>query len=128
MGKKAAHTGDSPKDRSINMMDKFITRSNNREKQQPFQTKRRKSNDIPINLWPLKDQLEYWENRTDADRFDDKFPTYSHWIKQVQKKTGVHPSTFLDFTRKHKPMLEELFSKKTDVRTTASELGKLGVF
>ena len=27
MGKKAAHSGESPKDRSINMMDKFITRN-----------------------------------------------------------------------------------------------------
>ena len=32
MGKKAAHSGESPKDRSINMMDKFITRNDRRRK------------------------------------------------------------------------------------------------
>ena len=34
MGRKSAHTGESPKDRSINIMDKFITKNMNKEKHQ----------------------------------------------------------------------------------------------
>jgi hypothetical protein len=48
MGKKSAHTGESPKDRSINIMDKFITRNQNREKHQPFRSGIRKDPNIPI--------------------------------------------------------------------------------
>ena len=128
MGKKSAHTGESAKDRSINMMDKFITRNVNREKRNPFQTGRRKDPNIPINLWPLKDQLEYWESRTDADRFDDRYPAYSYWITEVQKKSGVYPTTFTDFTSKHRTTLKEMFEKKTTVREAVSELRKLGVY
>ena len=128
MGKKAAHSGESPKDRSINMMDKFITRNSNRQKNQPFQTQRRKADNIPMNLWPLKDQLEYWENRTDADRFDERFPSYSYWITAVQKKSGVYPTTFTDFTSKHRTLLKEMYAKKTDVSDAVYELRKLGVY
>ena len=35
MGRKSAHSGESPKDRSVNLMDKFITKNANREKNQP---------------------------------------------------------------------------------------------
>jgi len=128
MGKNAAHTGESAKDRSINMMDKFITRNVNREKRNPIKTGRRKDPNIPINLWPLKDQLDYWENRTDADRFDERYPVYSYWITEVQKKTGVYPTTFTDFTKNMKPMLTEMFEKKTSVRDAVSELRKRGVY
>ena len=71
MGRKSAHTGESPKDRSINIMDKFITKNMNKEKYQVQKSGRRKDPNIPIYMWPLKDQIEYWESRTDADRFND---------------------------------------------------------
>ena len=71
MGKKSVYSGESAKDRSINLMDKFISRTVNREKHLPKLPGRRKDPAVPINLWPLRDQLEYWETRTDADRFDE---------------------------------------------------------
>ena len=74
MGKKSAHTGMSPKDRSINLMDKFIRRNENRNRDMPFVSAIRKDSNIPIDQWPLKDQIEYWNGRTDKDRFTDKYP------------------------------------------------------
>ena len=94
MGRKSAHTGESPKDRSINIMDKFISKNMNKEKHLVRKPGIRKDPDLPIHMWPLKDQIEYWENRTDADRFDDAFPVYSFWIAEVQKQGGI--AAFID--------------------------------
>tara|TARA_R110000751_G_scaffold149106_1_gene254002 strand:- start:321 stop:707 length:387 start_codon:yes stop_codon:yes gene_type:complete len=128
MGKKSAHTGESPKDRSVNMMDKFITRNERRNKRQDVLPGRRKDPNVPINLWPLKDQIEYWDSRNDADRFIDKYPSYSYWIKAVQIRTAVHPRTFVDFTLKLKPELEVMYSNKTEIRDTVEYLRKNGVY
>ena len=128
MGKKAAHSGESPKDRSVNMMDKFITRNERRNKHKDLLPARRKSPDVPFNLWPLKDQIEYMNNRTDSDRFQDSYPAYSYWIDAVQKKSGVHPRTFVDWTLKLKPDLQEMYDKKTAVRDTVEYLRKQGVY
>ncbi len=128
MGKKAAHSGESPKDRSVNMMDKFITRNERRNKHKDLLPARRKSPDVPFNLWPLKDQIEYMNNRSSADWFNDKFPVYSYWIDAVQKKTGVHHRTFVDWTLKLKPDLKEMYDKKTAVRDAVEFLRKQGVY
>lgn len=128
MGKKAAHSGASPKDRSVNMMDKFITRNEKRNRHKDKLPARRKSPDVPFNLWPLKDQIEYAENRTDADRFDERYPVYSYWIDAVQKKSRVHPRTFIDFTYNMKDDLKEMYSKKTLVRDAVEVLRKRGVY
>ena len=100
MGKKAAHSGESPKDRSVNLMDKFITRNERRTKHLNHLPARRKDPNVPFNLWPLKDQIEYMENRTDAERFDENYPSYSYWNEAVQKKSKVYTRTFIDFTLK----------------------------
>ena len=84
MGKKSAHTGISPKDRSAILMDKFISRNANRMKDQPKLPARRKDPNVPLDLWPLKDQIEYWEARTDTDRFDEQYAAYSTWYQEVQ--------------------------------------------
>lgn len=128
MGKKAAHSGESPKDRSINMMDKFITRNDRRRKNHEQLPARRKSPDVPINMWPLKDQIEHANNRTDVDRFNDDYPAYSYWISAVQKKSGVYPRTFVDWTLKLKPDLQEMYNKKTSVPDTVEYLRKRGVY
>jgi hypothetical protein len=128
MGKKGAHSGQSPKDRSINLMDKFITRS---EKRNQFKEKlpaRRKDASVPLNLWPLKDQIEYWESKTISDQFDEMFPSYGHWYSAVQKKSGVYHSTFMDFTRPHKEHLMELYNKKTQITDAVYALQKLGIY
>jgi hypothetical protein len=128
MGKKSAHTGMSPKDRSINLMDKFITRNQNKNKDMPFRSAIRKDPNIPIDQWPLKDQIEYWENRTDADRFDTSYPIYSYWIDAVRQTSKVHPTFFADCTLKLKPMLQEMYDNKVSVREAVTELRKHGVY
>ena len=128
MGRKSAHTGESPKDRSINIMDKFISRNMNREKHQVQKSGRRKDPNIPIHMWPLKDQIEYWESRTDADRFDDAYPVYSFWISEVQKQTKVHPTFFNDNAIKLKVELQEMYDTKTMPKDAVAVLRKHGVY
>ena len=128
MGKKAAHSGESPKDRSVNMMDKFITRNERRNKHYDRLPARRKSPDVPFHMWPLKDQIEHHENRTSADRFAEDYPAYSYWIDAVQKKSKVHPRTFTDWTLKLKSDLLEMYNRKAAVRDTVEFLRKRGVY
>lgn len=128
MGRKSAHTGMSPKDRSINLMDKFISRNANREKDMPRLPERRKDKNVPINLWPLSDQIEYWQARTDADRFDDEYKVYSTWYDEVKQRSGIYPQTFLDFTAKLKPEMIEMWKNKIVPKTALLELRKLGVY
>jgi hypothetical protein len=128
MGRKSAHTGESPKDRSINIMDKFIARSNKKDAHKTLLPARRKDPNIAMELWPLKDQLEYWESRTDADRFNEQYPAYSYWIAEVQQCAGVHPSFFTDCVAKLKPLLLSLYESKTPVKETIRELRKHGVY
>ena len=128
MGKKSAHTGMSPKDRSINLMDKFISKNSKKENQGPRLPALRKDPNLPIHMWPLKDQIEYWETRTDADRFKDKYPVYSYWIADVQKQSGVHPTFFADQALKLKSMLQEMYDSCTDAKEAVRELRKQGVY
>lgn len=128
MGKKSAHTGMSPKDRSINLMDKFITRNQNKQKDQPFRSSIRKDPNIPIHLWPLKDQIEYWETRTDSDRFNDKYPAYSFWITAVEKLSNVHPTFFADYILPIKSKLIEMYETKTFPKQAVSILKKQGMY
>lgn len=128
MGRKSAHTGMSPKDRSINLMDKFITKNANKLKDQPFQSARRKDPNIPIHMWPLKDQIEYWDSRTEADMFDEKYRSYSTWYSDVKSISGVYPATFMDYTSKLKPLMVEMWEKKMLPKQAILELRKHGVY
>jgi hypothetical protein len=128
MGRKSAHTGISPKDRSINIMDKFISRNNNKQQGQAPLPARRKDPNIPVDMWPFKDQIEYWENRTDADRFDDKYSSYSTWYSEVKSKSGVYPTTFDDFVYKLRPELKRMWEGKTMPKAAVLELRKFGVY
>ena len=128
MGRKSAHTGESPKDRSTNLMDKFITKNVNKEKNQPRLPGRRKDPSIPIDLWPLKDQIEYWESRTDADRFDEQYPVYSTWYEEVKSRSGMYHATFVDFTTKLKAEMREMWETKVFPKHAILELRKKGVY
>ena len=128
MGRKSAHSGMSPKDRSINLMDKFIQRNDRRNKDNPILPSIRKDAAIPINMWPLKDQIEYWNSRTDTDRFNDVYPTYSYWIDAVEKLTNVHPSFFNDGIIRLKPELTAMFNTKITPKDAVVELRKLGIY
>jgi len=128
MGKKSAHTGMSPKDRSAMIMDKFISKNMKREAQQPFQTGIRKDPNVPIHMWPLQDQITYWENRTDADRFVDKYPIYSFWITEVRKLSKVHPTFFDAKINKLQDLVTEMYDNKTFPRDAVNILQKHGVY
>lgn len=128
MGKKSAHTGESPKDRSINMIDKFITKSTNQQKHHPVLPGRRKDPNIPIYMWPLQDQLDYWENQTDSERFDLEYRNYATWYDAVKATSGLYPQTFIDFTSKLKPEMKTMFANKTLPKSAVYELRKKGVY
>lgn len=128
MGKKAAHSGESPKDRSINMMDKFITRSTNATKHRPQLPARRKDPNVPINLWPLKDQLEYWNARTEEDVFNETYTCYSIWYDEVKQRSGLYPRTFLDLTSSMDELMRNMFADKMIPKQAVNELRKRGVY
>ena len=128
MGKKSAHTGMSPKDRSINLMDKFISKNARNQSQQPKQPALRKDPNIPIHMWPLKDQIEYWDTRSAEDWFKDKYPVYSYWIDEVKKESKVHSTFFADQTLKLKPMLMEMYDAATPVKEAVRQLRKHGIY
>ena len=128
MGKKAAHSGESPKDRSVNLMDKFITRNERRNKHTEQLPGRRKDPNVPFHLWPLKDQIEHVENRTATDQFNDLYPVYSYWIDKVQTRSGVYSRTFKDLTSNLQVELQDLYKTKTSVRDTVEFLKKRKVY
>ena len=128
MGKKSAHTGMSPKDRSINIMDKFMSRNAAQTKHLPVLPGRRKDPNIPIYMWPLKDQLEYWANRTEADEFKSEFKTYATWYEDVKTTSKLYPSTFINMTHDKKEQMHELYNTCTWPKAAVRELQKLGVY
>jgi len=128
MGKKAAHSGESPKDRSANLMDKFISKNINRDKHKPVLPARRKDPNVPVDLWPLKDQIEYWNTRTDADRFNETYTAYSTWYDAVKQLSGMYPATFVDFTSKFRDEMQTMYETKTTPRQALRQLQKLGVY
>jgi len=114
MGKNG-YQGESPKDRAVDIMDKFIQRSERRAALEEKQSMRRADPNIPMHLWPLKDQLEYWNNRTPEQIFRYKY-TYSSWYNEVLKNSGMYPLTFRDCVSKHNSRLRELFNACTSTR------------
>jgi hypothetical protein len=126
MGKRGGYHGESPADRSINAMDKFIRKSE--RVQQSNERNGKKISVEDLERKSLKEQLDYYNNRTEADIFDEKYPAYSYWYDDVKKRSGVHPRTFSDWTAKYRPMLQEMYTKKVPVRDTVSELKKLGIY
>ena len=87
MSKKAT-IGDSPKDRSMDIMDKFIRRQEKKNRYKDSLPGRRKSKDVPVDLWPLQDQIDYYDNMTPQQRFDRKYKTYIGWLDTVKELTG----------------------------------------
>lgn len=128
MGKRSVYSGESAKDRSINLMDKFITKNQKQNKHKQHLPARRKDPNIPIDLWPLKDQLDYYDNMTDAQRFDQKYSSYSTWYDDVKRRSGVYPQTFRDFTANLKTEIREMWERKTSPKEAVSWLRKKGVY
>jgi hypothetical protein len=128
MGKKSAHTGMSPKDISVNAMDKFISR-NDRIREQDFQQLGRyKHEDRPVELWPLRDQLDYYDTNLDAIVYQSKYPSYSIWRDSVMDASKVYPSTFITFIYPHRELMKTMYAEKTSVREAVDRLRTLGVY
>jgi hypothetical protein len=126
MGKKAT-IGMAPKDRSIHIIDKFIQRSDKKEKYKERQPARRKANDVPMELWPLKDQIEYWENQTPSQKFDRKYNNYTDWLYKLESISGQYHATFIDQILNHKEQLTELFNNKVHPTSALEILRKQGI-
>ena len=128
MAKKAT-IGDSPKDRSMNIIDKFIKREERKNKHKEILPARRKAKDVPIDLWPLKDQIEYWENQSPAQKFDRKYGNYIDWLDTIKDLVGYPDSSFNDMISpiKHKERLRELFSNKQLPKEAYNILQKEGI-
>jgi hypothetical protein len=109
-------------------MDKFIAKNANRTKDHIQLPGRRKDANVPLNLWPLADQLDYWATRTHADQFDEQYRSYSTWYNEIKSKSGVYHTTFIDFTTKLKPLMVEMWENKVSTKLALEELRKHGVY
>jgi hypothetical protein len=127
MGKKG-YIGESPKDRSINIMDKFIKRNTERAKHLDLLPGRRKDPNIPISQWPLKDQIEYYDNRNINEVFHETYGSYPTWFNAVKDSANVYPTSFLDLTRDKKSILQAMYDKCIWPKEAARELQKYGVY
>ena len=113
MSKKAT-IGDSPKDRSMEIMDKFIKREERKNRHKELLPARRKSKDVPMDLWPLKDQIEYWENITPEQKFNKKYGSYIDWLDTIKDLTGYPDRSFMDMISpvKHRERMKEVYDQK----------------
>lgn len=109
MAKKGTQ-GESPTERAIDLMQKFIKRSESKQKRSNVISGRRKDPNIPIHMWPLKDQLEYWDDMSYEDRFARKWGDYQTWLTAIREKSGMYHITFRDCISKHKEQLRKLHS------------------
>ena len=128
MGKKSAHTGLSPKDRSMNIMDKFIRKNEAKTVNQPILPARRKDPNVPINLWPIKDQIEYYDNLTENDRFVETYRNYADWFNAVKNKSSVYHITFISMVADKKDIMKKMYADKVWPKAAVRELQKLGVY
>ena len=128
MSKKAT-IGDSPKDRSMDIMDKFIKRQEKKDKYKELLPGRRKSKDVPIDMWPLQDQIEYWENQTPEQKFDRKYGSYIDWMDTLKDLTGYPDSSFIDMISPigNKERMRELFDQKVLPKQAQQTLQKEGI-
>ena len=128
MAKKAT-IGDSPKDRSMNIIDKFIRREERKNRHKEILPARRKAKDVPIDLWPIKDQIEYWENQTDEQKFNRKYKSYIDWLDTVKELTGYPDRSFMDMVtpKNNKERIRELYSQKVLPKDAYQKLIKEGI-
>ena len=117
MGKKAV-IGTSPKDSSTDKMDRYIQRNERKEQQNLHRHGKKDLSKIPMDEWPLKKQLEYLNNRSDADKFKDKYSSYSFWYEEVKKESGVYPTSFIDWSSRAdtKQALQDMYAKCVSVK------------
>lgn len=126
MGKRG-YQGESATDRSINLMDKFIKKS---EKKNAFKEKlpaRRKDKNVPIDEWPLKDQIEYWENMSEADKFDRKYKTFDSWFDIIKDMTGYPMISIIDMVTGNMDAIKEMYFKRIKPKDAFRMLQQQGI-
>ena len=101
MGKKAV-IGTSPKDSSIDKMDRYIQRNERKEQQYLLRNGKKDLSKIP----------------SDADKFKEKYSSYSFWFESVKKKSGVYPITFVDWSSRPstKEAMRDMYAKCVSVK------------
>lgn len=115
---RKGYQGESPSDRSINIMDKFIKKNE----------RRRQRNDNvdlepkPMSCWSLKEQLEFWENITPAQQFELDWTSYSKWLREIQILTGCYNTTFTDLALKHATEFKSLYDSKINPKDALRKL------
>ena len=108
-------------------MDKFITRTTEKTERAEIKPIRRKDPNIPMELWPLADQIAYWDNLGQSDWFDRMFPAYTLWLASVKDYSEMYPITFTDVTSPHKSRLRELYEGKVRPKTAVRMLRNEGI-
>ena len=65
-------------------------------------------------MWPLKDQIEYWENQSDEQKFDRKYGSYIDWLDTVKDITGYPDRSFMDMISpvQHRERMKEVYNQK----------------
>ena len=118
MGKKAV-IGTSPKDTSIDKMDRHIQRNEQREKQNLKRLCKKDLSKVPFNEWPLKKQLAYMETRSESEKFKERYASYSTWYDAVKKQSGVYPGTFVDWTSRTdtRDAMRDMYSRCVSVKS-----------
>ena len=79
-------------------------------------------------MWPFKDQVEYYENRSEADKFDELYSNYADWFTAVRKLSKVYPATFISYVADKKELMHSMYNKKVQPKEAVRELQKLGVY
>lgn len=111
---KHGYQGVSHSDRAVNGMDKFIKREAKKSNKTSHLPLRRKDKNIPMELWPLKDQIEYWDNMSEADKFKRKY-TFTSWYNEIVEKSGMYHITFKDCVSPHANLLQQLYNECTSI-------------
>ena len=127
MGKKGAYTGESATDRSINLMDKFIRRNEKKNAYIDQLPSRRKSKDVPRDEWPLKDQLEYWENMTTEEKFDREYKNFVDWFEEVKELVNYPEISIHDMITGHMDTIKEKFKLKVKPIEAFRQLEQQGI-
>jgi hypothetical protein len=122
MSKKAT-IGISPKDSSMDKMDRYIKRNEAREAARYRRHGASKKNK-PFDEWPMKDRIAYYENMTPEQKFDNKYKSYSSWFNAVRKEMEefVYPAFFMDCVNKIKPELQKMFEDKMQIKEAVNHL------
>tara|TARA_Y100001937_G_C6896536_1_gene231399 strand:+ start:96 stop:488 length:393 start_codon:yes stop_codon:yes gene_type:complete len=123
MGKKAT-IGTSPKDSSMDKMDRYIRRNEAREEAQLRRHGKIFGKKKSVDEMSIHDQIRYYEKMTPEQKFDNKYSTYSIWYEAVKKKMEefVYTSYFIDEANKIKPEMKGMFESRMSIKEAVNTL------